>query len=66
VKATVALFVLEHGVAAPEPATPFEVEGERDDDLRAAAAEVLRARGLRVRAVSFGPRGLTAYAEREA
>jgi uncharacterized LabA/DUF88 family protein len=66
VKASVALFVLEHGAAAPEPAAPFEVEGERDDDLRAAAIEAIRARGLRVRAVSFGPRGLTAYAEREA
>lgn len=63
-KVSVSLFVVgPNGV--PEPASSFEVEASSDDPLRTAAADELRARGFRVRAVSFGPRGLTAYAERE-
>ncbi len=63
-KVSVSLFVVAPS-GMPEPASSFEVEAASDDQLRTAAADDLRARGLRVRAVSFGPLGLTAYAERE-
>jgi len=33
------------------------------DGLREAATAALEARGMKVRAISFGPKGLVAYAE---
>ncbi len=66
-ESSVTLFLLDASDAAraaPEPSSPFDVEAASEDLLRARVADVLRERGLRVRAISFGPRGLTAYAER--
>jgi hypothetical protein len=63
-KSLVALFIVTHGGGAPEPERSFEVEASSDDLLRARVADTLIERGLRVRAISFGPRGITAYAER--
>ena len=66
-QASVTLFVLDAsdaGRAAPEPSSPFDVEAASEDLLRARVVDMLLERGLRVRAISFGPRGITAYAER--
>ena len=66
IQRSVTLFVIPtgHGPAGvPEPAASFSVEAARVDELRAAVREVVEGRGLRLRSVSFGPKGLVAYAE---
>jgi hypothetical protein len=62
-RATVTIFLVHGATQAPEPAFKLEVEAPSDDGLRDAATEALRQRGLSVRALSFGPAGLLAYAE---
>lgn len=62
-RATVTIYLVHSSSAAPEPGLQFEIEAKSDDGLRAAAVEALRQRGLRLRALSFGPTGLIAYAE---
>jgi hypothetical protein len=52
--------------AAPTPTTPFKVVATDHDAAREAAHAELAARGLRVRALSFGPNGLVAYVEEPA
>jgi hypothetical protein len=49
--------------APPEPGPDVELEAPTEDGLLAAAYEALAKRGQRVRAVSFTPTGLVAYAE---
>ncbi len=63
---TLKLFVIPAGKPAgspPEPATDVELEAASDDALLAAAHEEIAKSGLRVRAVTFTPPGLVAYAE---
>lgn len=47
----------------PEPGPEVELEAASEDGLLAAAHEAIAKRGQRVRAVSFTPTGLVAYAE---
>ncbi|MCG8418789.1 MAG: hypothetical protein MJE77_12700 [Proteobacteria bacterium] len=68
-KRIVNLFVLPAGRAPgapggpPEPAKEFSVEAPTLDQLREVTRTRLIADGYRVRSISFGPRGLIAYAE---
>jgi hypothetical protein len=48
----------------PRPGAPMTVQADTVDALRAEAQKQLEARGFRVRAISFAPKGLLiAYAE---
>ena len=47
----------------PEPARQMVVEARSTDALRDAARAKLAGEGLRVRSLSFGPKGLVAYVE---
>ena len=63
---TLKLFVIPAGKSAgapPEPGPDVELEAASDDAFLGAAHEAITKRGLRVRAVSFTPTGLVAYAE---
>ena len=62
-RSIVTVFLLRGLGQAPEPGPKLEVTAPSDDALREAARESLRERGLAVRALSFGPTGLVAYAE---
>ena len=62
-RSIVTVFLLRGAGQAPEPGPKLEVAAASDDGLRDAAREALRQRGLTVRALSFGPTGLVAYAE---
>jgi hypothetical protein len=52
--------------AAPCPAEQVEVEASEHDAARAQARLRLEAAGFRVRALTFGARGLVAYVEEHA
>jgi hypothetical protein len=52
--------------AVPRPAEPVEVAASEHDAARAEARIVLEAAGHRVRALTFGTRGLVAYVEESA
>lgn len=63
---TLKLFVIPTGKPAgapPEPEPDVDLEAASDDALLVAAHDAIAKRGLRVRAVSFTPTGLVAYAE---
>ncbi len=63
---TLRTFVIPAGKPAGTPSGPgpeIELEAHTEDGLLAAAHDALAARGQRVRAVSFTPTGLVAYAE---
>ncbi len=62
-RTVVSVFVVRTPALAPEPGPQLSVEAAREDDLLEAAEVALRERGLKVRALSFGPTGLVAYAE---
>ena len=62
-RSSVTVFLLRSSGQAPEPGPKLEVSATTDDGLREAAHKALVERGLVVRAVSFGPTGLVAYAE---
>ena len=62
-RSSVTVFLLRSSGQAPEPGPKLDVSAPTDDGLRAAAHDALVQRGLVVRAVSFGPMGLIAYAE---
>jgi hypothetical protein len=62
-RSIVTVFLVRGASQAPEPGPKLEVSASSDDALRDAAREALRERGLVVRALSFGPTGLVAYAE---
>ena len=50
----------------PRPGAPMTVQADTIDGLREAARQQLEARGFRVRAISFAPKGrLIAYAEEQ-
>ena len=63
----VELHVIRRGAAPgepPRPGAPMTVTADTLDGLRVAAKRQLEARGFRVRAISFAPKGrLIAYAE---
>lgn len=50
----------------PRPARELTVQAATVDGLREAALTKLAAEGLRVRSLSFGPKGLVAYVEERA
>lgn len=50
----------------PRPARELTVQATTVDGLREAARTKLAAEGLRVRSLSFGPKGLVAYVEEQA
>jgi hypothetical protein len=52
--------------APPVPGVVLEVEAETEDALLQAARDLLVSRGHRIRALSFGTKGLIAYVERPA
>jgi len=52
--------------AAPTPTAPLTVVAADHDAAREAARAELAARGQRIRALSFGPKGLVAYVEEPA
>ena len=63
---TVKIFVIPSGrgpAGPPEPASQLVVEAGNTDRLRDAARAKLEVEGYRVRAISFGPKGLVAYVE---
>ncbi len=62
-KATLTFFLVAGGTQAPEPALTLDISAATMDGLREAATAALEARGMKVRAISFGPKGLVAYAE---
>ena len=65
-KRTVQVFVIPASRAPegpPDPPREIEVEAADVDALAVSARKLLEAEGLRVRAVSFAPGGLVAYAE---
>lgn len=63
----VELHVIRRGGAPgepPRPGAPMTVKADTRDGLREATRQQLEARGFRVRAISFAPKGrLIAYAE---
>jgi hypothetical protein len=63
----VEVHVIRRGAAPgepPRPGAPMTVTADTIDGLREAARQQLEARGFRVRALSFAPKGsLIAYAE---
>lgn len=61
----VELFIVAKDRPADPPGAPLrrEVEAATRDGLRDALRLELEAEGYRVRAISFGPQGLVAYAE---
>lgn len=62
-RAAVVLFILRGPGLMPEPGPSLEVSAPTSDGLRDAAREAIKERGLALRAISFGPTGLVAYAE---
>ena len=58
-------FVTSSAGSPPEPGPDIEIEAASEDGLLIAAHDVLAKRGQRVRALSFTPTGLVAYAEAE-
>ena len=65
----VQLFVIPKDRAPAGPPNPPEnlsIEGRALDELRDAVRREIEARGLRARSVSFGPKGIVAYAEERA
>lgn len=50
----------------PRPARELTVQAATVDGLREAVRTKLAAEGLRVRSLSFGPKGLVAYVEERA
>lgn len=62
-RSSVTVFLLRSSGQAPEPGPKLEISAPTDDGLREAAQDALVERGFVVRAVSFGPTGLVAYAE---
>jgi len=63
---TLKIFVIPAGKppgTPPEPGPEVELEARTEDELLAAAHDLLAKRGQRARAVSFTPTGLVAYAE---
>lgn len=52
--------------APPEPGAALEVEAKTEDALLQAARALLVSRGHRIRALSFGTKGLVAYVEKPA
>lgn len=65
----VRLFVIakeQAPIGPPKPAETFSVEAPTIDGLRDAVRTAVESRGLKLRSVSFGPKGLVAYAEEPA
>jgi hypothetical protein len=64
-RSNVELFIVPAGRPADPPGPPMrrEIEAVTRDGLRDALRAQLEAEGYRVRAISFGPVGLVAYAE---
>ena len=62
---TVRLFVVEGDGAkgTPKPGQPFSVEADSVDGLREAVRAAILERGFVPRSISYGDKGMVAYAE---